>query len=333
MKKILALFLVVAMVFSFAACGDEDRTPDTSSGQSVDANTIEIVNNAFTATQKAVGEAKTLGYEMNFIYSVTVDDAVISARASSKIDYIDTDAGRKFAAKSVTKSGEQSVEALYYDDTENLYVYGAGETYLLVGKDVEEYIAEQFKAIRVIDTSDLKALDTLIVDAANNAHGFVVDYDPNSAGLDITKYMSGLEAVFDAETLKNLNFKVTSVSVSGIVDSTGKLSSESFKIAYEFTQEIEVPKNEVNPETSETTETTEKVIKTVKNELSFDLKFDFDLTEVKAPDEITVIGEETEGDGEGEGEGDKEEPKAPSEISVTDFNKLLMGTPSLEKNK
>ncbi len=326
MKKILALLLVVALVFSFAACGDEDRTSNASSGPSVDANTIEIVNNAFKATKDAVDSAKALGYEMNFIYSVTVDDVTTSVRSGSTIDYIDTDAGRKFAVESIVKSGDQSVEALMYDDTENVYVYGAGETYLLVGKDVDEYITEQFKSIRVIDASDLKAVDTLIVDAANNAHGFVIDYDPEDASFDINKYLSGFESILGADDLKDIEFKVTAVSISGIVDSTGKLSSESFKIAYEFSQQVEVPKTDVDPDNSDVSETTEVVTKVVKNELSFDLKFDFDLTEVEAPEDITVIGEKTEDEGE---EGD--EPEEPAEISVTDFNKLLLGTPSTEE--
>lgn len=329
MKKIFAFVLVLALVFSFAACGDEDRSSTTSSGPSVDANTIEIVNNAFKATKTAVDGAKALGYDMNFVYSVTVDDVATSVRAGSKIDYIDSDSGRKFAAESVIKSGDQAIEAFIYDDNENVYVYGAGETYLLVGKDVEAYIAEQFEAIRVIDTSDLKALDTLIVDAANNAHGFVIDYDPADAGFDIGKYLDGFESVLDADSLKELNFKVTAVSISGIVDSTGKLTSESFKIAYEFSQQVEVPKTDVDPDNSDVSETTETVTKVIKNELSFDLKFDFDLTEVKAPEDITVIGEETEGEGEGDGE----EPKKPAEISVTDFNKLLSGKTSTEEDE
>lgn len=321
MKKILALLLVFVFVFSFAACGDEDRTSNVNSGPSVDANTIEIVNNAFTATKTAVDNAKALGYEMNFVYSVTVDDVTTSVRAGSKIDYIDTDDGRKLAAESIVKSGEYSIESLVFDDTENVYVYGAGETYLLVGKDVADYIAEQVKSIRVINTANLKASDTLIVDAANNAHGFVIDYDPNDANFDIKNYLSGMESVLKADDLKDLNITVTSVSISGIVDSNGRLSSESFKIAYEFSQQVEVPKNDVDPDNSNVSETTETVTKVFKNELSFNIDFDFDITEVNAPEEITVIGEPAEGE---------EEPKKPSEISVTDFGKLLSGKTSAE---
>ncbi|MBO5912405.1 MAG: hypothetical protein J6Q76_02930 [Clostridia bacterium] len=324
MKKIFALILALLLVFSLAACGDEDRTSNTSSGPSVDANTIEIVNNAFAATKAAVDSTKALGYEMNFVYSITVDDVTTSVRAGSKIDYIDTDDGRKFAAESIIKSGEQAIESIIYDDNENVYAYGAGETYLLVGKDVEDYLAEQFDSIRVIDTANLKAADTLIVDAANNAHGFVIDYDPKDVNFDIKNYLEGFESVLGADDLKDLNINVTSVSISGIVDSTGKLSSESFKIAYEFSQQIEVPKNDVDPDNSDVSETTETVTKVFKNELSFNISYDFDLTEVNVPEEITVIGEPQEGE---------EEPEKPSEISVTDFGKLLMGNTSTEDEK
>ena len=321
MKKIFVLLLVLLLVFSFAACGDEGRTSNVNLGPSVDANTIEIVNNAFTATKTAVESAKALGYEMNFVYSETVDDVTTSVRAGSKIDYIDTEDGRKFAAESIVKSGEQAIESIMYDDNENVYVYGAGETYLLVGKDVEDYLAEQFKSIRVIDTANLKAADTLIVDAANNAHGFVIDYDPKDVNFDIKNYLDGFESVLGADDLKDLNITVTSVSISGIVDSTGKLSSELFKIAFEFSQQVEVPKNDVDPDNSNASETTETVTKVFKNELSFNISFDFDLTEVNVPEEITVIGEPVEGE---------EEPEKPSEISVTDFAKLLAGNTSTE---
>ena len=324
MKKIFALILSLLLVFSLVACGDEDRTNNTSSGPSVDANTIEIVNNAFATTKTAVESAKALGYEMNFVYSITVDDVTTSVRADSKIDYIDTDDGRKFAAESIIKSGEQAIESILYDDNENVYVYGAGETYLLVGKDVEDYLAEQFDSIRVIDTANLKAADTLIVDAANNAHGFVIDYDPKDVNFDIKNYLEGFESVLGADDLKELNINVTSVSISGIVDSTGKLSSESFKIAYEFSQQVEVPKNDVDPDNSDVSETTETVTKVFKNELSFNINYDFDLNEVNAPEAITVIGEPQEGE---------EEPEKPSEISVTDFGKLLMGNTSTEEDK
>ena len=64
MKKIFALFLVAVMLFSFAACGSEEekRQSGVSSGNSVDQNTLNIVETAFGTTQNHLDSAKALGY-------------------------------------------------------------------------------------------------------------------------------------------------------------------------------------------------------------------------------------------------------------------------------
>ncbi len=317
MKKILALLMVAAMLFSFAACGEEERSSGVSSGPSVDKNTIEIVNNAFSLTDKAVKEAKALGYSVNMIVSVTVDDVTTSVRASSELEYIDLDEGRRLAAETEMRLGDTGISASYFDDNENVYVQALGETYLLVGKDVDEYLKTELQEINVIDTSELTASNTVIVDAANGGHGFVIDYDVNDDNLDLNKYLSGMGDIFDTETLKDIQFTITGISISGIVDASGRLSSQTFKFTYEYTQQVEVPKTDVDPDNSDVSETTEVVGKTVKNEISIACEYDFDVTEVEAPDDITVIGSATDGDGE--------QPETPSEISVTDLKKLLSG--------
>lgn len=321
MKKIVALMLALLMLMSFAACGEDDNKNTNSSTEKVEQNTVDIVNNAYTATAKALSEAKALGYKGNIIKSATVDGTTVSVRMTLDFDYADTDKGRVFAADIITKSGDMSDEVQMYDDTVNLYGNRAGATYLLSdNKDTDAFVENLFKDIEFMDATRITVLSTKIVDTVGNGHGFVLEYDFNDEDF---KPEEVIGTDMFSERAAGLPVKITGLRISGIVDSEGRLTSQKVEFKYDYTVEVEVPKTDVDPDNSGVTETTEKVTKTVNNVISAEFYFDYDLTEVEVPDLIKPLG--AEGEGEGEGEGD-EEPVKYDEISISDFQKLSVST-------
>lgn len=324
MKKIFALILVFAMVLSFAACGDDDDRNSSASNDTVEQNTVDVVNNAYITTAKALAEAKALGYKGNMVKSATVDGVTSSFRMTLDFDYNTTDAGRVFAVDIVTKSGELSDEVQMYDDTVNFYGNRAGATYLLSdNKDTDAFVEDLFKDIEFMDATKITVLSTKIVDTVGNGHGFVLDYDFNDEDFNAEEVI-GTDLFSEREA--GLPVKVTGLRVSGIIDSEGRLTSQRVEFKYEYSVEIEVPKNDVDPDNSEITETTEKITKLITNVISVEFYFDYDLSEVEVPDLIKVLNPD------GETEGD-EEPEKYDEISISDFQKLSVSTDDTSDDK
>lgn len=316
MKKIFALLLVAVMLFSFAACGDEEkRQSGVSSGNSVDQNTLNIVETAFATTQKHLDSAKALGYNISVVSSFKVDDVVTSSRVSSKLQYVTNDDGRKFAVESEARSGEIAELVQLYSDGKKNYGYKAGATYELSGKEVDSYINEQFALVKLWDTTDFKALDTKTVKTSSGGHGFVITYDVADTNVTIDKVLESVTGIDVSGMIGTTEgIKITGFLASGIVDETGKLATETVTLKYEYTVNVEVPneETEVEGEEPEESKPAETVAKTVSCELSIDIVLDYDVSEITVPDKMTGV-EIPEGD---------EETKKPDEISIPDFLKL-----------
>ena len=327
MKKIFALFLVAVMLFSFAACGSEEekRQSGVSSGNSVDQNTLNIVETAFGTTQNHLDSAKALGYSISVVSSFKVDDVVTSSRVSSKLQYITNDEGRKFSAVSEIRSGESAELVQLYSDGKKNYGYKAGATYELSGKDVDGYIAEQFELVKLWDTTDFKALDTKTVKTSTGGHGFVITYDVADSNVTIDKVLASITGIDVSGMISTTEgVKITGFLASGIVDETGKLATETVTLKYEYTVNVEVSDEETEVEGEETDESkpVETVEKKVSCELNIDIVLDYDVSEISIPDKMTGI----------EIPEDDEETKKPDEISIPDFNKLSTN-PSNDSDK
>lgn len=318
MKKIFALLLVATMLFAFAACGEEKRQSGVSSGNTVDKNTLNIVESAFDATQKHLDSAKALGYNISVVSSYKADGVVTSSRVSSKLEYITNDDGRKFSAESEVRSGETAELVQLYSDGKKNYGYKAGATYELSGKEVDGYIAEQFALIKLWDTTGFKALDTKTVKTSSGGHGFVITYDVSDSNVTIDKVLGSVTGIDISGMIGTTDgIKITEFLASGIVDETGKLATETVTFKYEYTINAEVPKedaeeSEKEDDKTEESKPAETVAKTVSCELSIDIVLDYDVSEVSVPDKMTGV-EISEGD---------EETKKPDEISIPDFKKL-----------
>ncbi len=306
MKKISALLLALLLVLSLAACGGDGSDKTASGGEAVDQNTVDIVSNAYTATKAALANAKALSYTGNAVSSATVDGATLSVRTTVNMDYIDSDAGRTFAASIIAKSGEASEECQLYGNGTDTYGYKVGTTYLLSKKEATtKYIDEIFSEIEYLDLSAVKVLKTTIVDTSVGGHGFVLDLDFNDTAFDP-------EAVFGAnlyaEKSAGIETKPTALSVSGIIDSAGRLTEQKVTFKYNY---------DVVTSTGSEASSTEAVSKNVAAELTVTSTFKYDLASVQIPDRIDL--------------GDGENGKKPAEISIQDFTALTSSGTSSDK--
>lgn len=311
MKKLLALGLVLVMLLSFAACGKKKDSGDTASGQKVDSNTLEIVNNAYKTTKTQLAGATALGYSGSAVKSVKVDDKEVLFRMGFELDYMDVDGGRKFSTEVIATDGVNVDESQFFNDGKDIYAFKAGSTYLLSdNKDTDAFIGDLFKDIEFFDASSIKVLDTKVVDTASGGHGFVLEYDFNDKAFDPEKTIGT-----DLFSEKAAGVAVTpkGLRVSGIVDADLRLTSQLVTYTYSYEQEVEVELTDVDPDNSDAV-TTEKVKKTFECSISCEFYFDYDIVEIKVPDRITYV--EPEGE-----EGDQPANK-PSEISISDFLKL-----------
>ena len=324
MKKFFALALTLVMVLSITACGDED-VKNNSSTETVDANTIEIVNNAFNTTKTLLSSSKALGFDGTIVRSITVDDVTSSTRYTVGIDYIDGDNGRNYACEIVQKFGDSSDEAQIYGDGKSNYAYKAGTTYILSKhKDTDEFVNNLFSDIELIDIGNCTAKKTTIVDASIGGHCFVIEYDVSN--FDAEKAFGS--DIFDAKA-EGYTVNSTKLTVSGTVDAKGRLISQIVTYEYDYNINVQVEVEDESKTESTTSSTSSKkansssktetsseatatttVAKKVSNVLKVDIALKYDIEEVAIPDRI-LIGKDKDGN----------EIKN-TEISVTDFNKL-----------
>ncbi len=328
MKKILVLVMALITVLSLSACGGEAKEP-TSSTEAVDPNTVEIVNNAYNKTTELLKSTKALGFESVTVASTKIDDVVTTVNVTAGIDCIENESGRKYAMDTVIKLGDTSQQVQYYGDGKSTYAYAAGTTYLVAnGKETDEYIAGILSEVEVLDVGDCPVLKTTIIDSSVGGHCYVIEYDA-------TKFDP--EKIFGeyyAEAKKaGTNIKPQKLTVSGTIDSQGRLTSQNVTFEYNYDMNIQTEVSDVSKtestasktssktdskkdktsskaETSSEAPATTTVVKNVSCVLKCNVSLDYDIEEIKVPD-LMLIGKDADGN-------DIKNP----EISIPDFNKL-----------
>ena len=328
MKKVIALALVFIMVFSFAACGKKDRN-NTVSGQVVDNNTIEIVDNAYKTTEDLLKSIKALDVQSNIVKITTADGESLSERVTSKISFINSDTGKSYALGTVIKSGDVSDEMQMYCDGKNTYGARAGKTYILSkNKDTDAYVDGVFAGIKVGKVADVTVVNTTIVNTSTGGHGFVLEYD--CSNIDAEK----LFGTYFTEKKAGFDVKFTKLTASGIVDSEGRLTAQTISLEYTYDVKISTSSEGTSSESTSSNATssnktsskqttssedassvvTEEVKKTVSAKLSIDNTFKYDIDTVKVPD-LVVIGKDEDGN-----------DIKHDEISIQDFTGLAAGS-------
>lgn len=334
MKRIIALTVVFIMIFSFAACGKKDRD-NTVSGQVVDNNTIEIVNNAYKTTEDLLKTVQALDVQSTVVKTTTADGESLSERVTSKMSFVNSETGKSYALGSVIKSGDISDEMQMYCDGKNTYGARAGKTYILSkNKDTDAYVDGVFAGIKIGKVSDVTVVNTTIVNTSTGGHGFVLEYD--CSNIDAEK----LFGAYFTEKKAGFEVKFTKLTASGIVDSEGRITAQTITLEYtydvtlgtssedtssESTSSNATSSNDKKTTSSETTSSKdiaiETVTKTVTAKLSIDNTFKYDIDTVKVPD-LVVIGKDEDGN-----------DIKHDEISIQDFTGLAAGSSESTENK
>lgn len=313
MKKILAVILVAVLGLTMCACGKKKDDIKNTAGDSVDQNTISLVNAAFDKTSESIADAEALGVKMSYRRNLTYGEVSQSAFLSLDYKYIGTGADKQFLYEHEAKSGDTEDIVAMYSDGKNIYGFKADTTYLLVNDNItNDYINSIQSDISVLDTSDLEVIDTVILDTSSGGHAFVIKYKADDDGFDPKEAFGPLYAEGDME----IETKPISLSVSGTIDTEGRLIDET--VTYEYSYEYE-DMSEVDPENSEAKGT----MKTANVKLVAEAKFTHDQSNISAPSDMTLLPEvEVEGE---------EKPQI-KELSLTDFLKLGQQNASDNKN-
>ena len=308
MKKILAVVLVVILALSICACGKEKDDIKNTTGDSVDQNTISLVNTAFGKTADSVSGAEALGVKMSYRCNLTKGEDGQSAFRSKDYKYIGTGADKQFLYE-YGKSGDTEDSVAMYSDGKNIYGFKVDTTYLLVNdNNTNDYINNIHNNISILDTSNLEVVDTIILNTSSGGHAFVIKYKADDKGFDPTEAFKPLfdEDVLNIKTESVLETKPVSLSVSGTIDTEGRLIDET--VTYEYSYEYE-DNSQVDPDNPEAQGT----IKTANVKLVAEGKFTYNQSSISAPSGMTLLPEvEVEGE---------EKPQI-KELSLTDFLKL-----------
>ena len=335
MKRFIALAVVFIMIFSFAACGKKDRD-NTASGQVVDNNTIEIVNNAYKTTEDLLKSIKALDVQSTVVKTVTAEGESFSERVTSKMSFVNSEAGKSYALGTVIKSGDVSDEMQMYCDGKNTYGARAGKTYILSkNKDTDAYVDGVLSGIKIGKVTDVTVVNTTIVNTSTGGHGFVLEYD--CSNVDAEK----LFGTYFTEKKAGFDVKFTKLTASGIVDSDGRITAQTITLEYTYDVSINASSEDTSSESASSSSTssnktsskestssedtssvaTETVTKTVSAKLSIDNTFKYDIDTVKVPD-LVVIGKDEDGN-----------EIRHDEISIQDFTGLGTGSSDSTKNK
>ena len=320
MKRIICALLVGAMLLMLCACGGKKGNSETASGSYADENTISIVNSAYEKTENTIKDISAIGFELKVTKTVKLGDNS-EAQMFKKV-YNSLGDGTYFY-QSTEKADDIDKTLMIYNDNKNIYGYNAETTYLLSkNNNTDEYVGKLGSIISVYNASKLKVVDTVIIDASNDGHGFLLEYDFNDQGFDP-------EAVFGSdmysEIKDNKDIKPVGLRVSGIINKDGQLTSQTLTYTYTYEYEEEVTDPTIDPDNSDASNLATKVEKkTATVELVAERSLNYSINKINVPSDITVLPDETqEGDGENEGDEDEDEEKITlKELSISDFLKL-----------
>lgn len=309
MKKLTIFVLSLVLALSFTACGkDVKRTSGGIVDQTIDKNTVSLVNDAYKATGDAIKSASALGYTANYKKEVAIDDTTTASRLTRTYDFITGAAGKTFSYSEAARSDTVSTTMKMYDDLKYIYGYYADTEYIITRNDSSAaFINALPESLELVDGTAFAVKDTIVVDTDGGGHGFVLEYEPTDKNFKPDEVYGPLYA----ET--ELAPTAVGLRISGIIDASGKITSETVTYTFTYPIETEVAKDDVDPDNSGVS-ATEKVTKTVKVTLTAEYTFNYALDAVAVPDGITVVPETAEGE---------EKPQLPKELSITDFTKLM----------
>ena len=306
MKKILCLLLSFIFVLSFAACGkNEDNSASSDSSSKVaDNGSVTLINSAYAKTVEAISKATALGYKADIKRAVTVDNKTESTRLNGTYNFVINEDKRLVDIRSELTAQNEIRASYFYADGDRVFAHKMGNTYVLSDNDsTKSFMKNNESTPEIYDATKLKIIDTVIVNTSDGGKGFVFEYDAADKGFDAAKVFDN----FYTEKESGVTIKPSLLRISGIMDSEGRLSSQTIKYVYTYDYEDEVENEEEDPDNSGTS-STKKVTKTAKVELVIEATLNYGLTNVKPYGDMNIPEENAAG--------------TFKEITIEDFNLL-----------
>ncbi len=314
MKKILCAILVLTLMVCFCACKDEGNDNTNATGDSVDQNTVSLVNVAYDNTEDLVENASALGFKINYRRKLTFGNESDALGLSVTYNFTGKGEGSKFFYETESKSGGTDEHTMMYGDGKNIYGYKAETTYLVSNDNLTaDYIGKISENITVFNASDFEVIDTVIMNTSSGGHAFMLTYDIKTVEFDPADVFGPLYA----EGFTEYELKPMSLTVSGIIDTEGRITEERVSYAYSYEYE---DMTGVDPDNSEA----QGVMKNATVKLDAEMYYDYDIESIKVPSEITLLPEEGE---------QEEETDELRELSLTDFLKIGQQSSDNTKNK
>ncbi len=301
MKKILCSLLIVCLIMSFSACKSKDDNATNTVGESVDQNTVSLVNDAYVTTADLLNNADSLGFKANYRKKFSYDNESGATGTSFVYNFVGKGEGSNYFYEIDSKTGGTDEHTMMYSDGKNVYGYKADTTYLITNDNsVVNHINDISKSVIMYNGSDFDVSDTIIMNTSSGGHAFMLTYDIESAEIDIANVFA---PVYD-EATKDYELKPISLIVSGIVDTKGRIVEETVSYVYSYEYE---DMTTIDPDNAEAQGT----MRTVTVTLEAELYYDYDLELITAPADITLLPEEG-----------KSTEQTIKELSLTDFLKI-----------
>lgn len=287
MKRILCIVLSLVVLFSFAACG-KSKEKETSglpnNGDIVDIKTVDVINSAFSATEKALESVTSLGFKSEVKLTVTAEGQTVVSTGGTEFRFIKGDVLKVFN-KTVLKNDLMNSELYMFTDGVSTYGATAGATYLITsGTDTTKYFADLLKAAEICNTADITPVNVKIVNASGGGYGFVAIYP-------VDNLPDSLKTLISEQLSKLGNVKGKNLKVSGMINADGRLEAQT--VTYDFTYEYEALANDVDPDNLDSNVPT-TVKKTAEGSLSVSVEIDYDVTEVTQGSHIVLPTAEQE---------------------------------------
>lgn len=287
MKRILCIVLSLVVLFSFAACG-KSKEKETSglpnNGDIVDIKTVDVINSAFSATEKALGSAASLGFKSEVKLTVTAEGQTVVSTGGTEFRFIKGDVLKVFN-KTVLKNDLMNSELYLFTDGVSTYGATAGATYLITsGTETTKYFDDLLKTAEICNTADITPVNVKIVNASGGGYGFVAVYS-------VDKLPDDLKTLISEQLAKLGNVKGTNLKVSGMIDADGRLAAQI--VTYDFTYEYKALADDVDPDNISSNVST-TVTKTAEGSLSVSVEIDYDVTEVTQGSHIVLPTAEQE---------------------------------------
>ncbi len=237
MKKISLLLCAILLVLSFAACSNKEDTSSDVPTKEVVASTEATVSDAFEKTATKL-EEKIMNFSVSKVVTSSAEGEsteIIKNTDTVRFDFRDEKYNIIYSGTKTNDAG--TVTSIIYCDNEKLYGTHLKGTYLMKMTDsAKKALNDYADLVEIFLPTNLKAIDTAIVNTDLEGCGFIFEYDPESVDKEF------FESLGDIITDDFKDVKVSLVKISGLINKDGLITNQVVTLEYTTTVTETVPK-------------------------------------------------------------------------------------------